>query len=386
MEYKFSEAITINPRESLKKGTVAKKVSMSDIRENTRSIFSFEYAPFSGGTKFRNGDTLFARITPSLENGKIAQVNILSEKELGFGSTEFLVFRAVEGITIPDYVYHLSRWDYLKETAIKSMTGTSGRQRVQNSIFDTLIIDIPEIEVQENISKILNSFDQKIEVNKKIIANLEAQAQAIFKSWFVDFEPFQDGNFVESELGLIPEGWEVTTTGLEFNIEYGKQLPTKHLLPEGYPVFGGNGQIGYYNEFLYEKPKLIVSCRGAASGKTGVTLPYSFVTNNSLIFDEKDSQYFYYYKCLFDLLPFNNYVTGSAQPQLTITNSKNIKLLKPSTDEVVRFNRIAKPFFENNLLLNNENQTLAELRDTLLPKLMSGEIDLQVDEEEEIKE
>lgn len=199
MEYKFSDVVLINPKESLKKGAIAKKIAMADIQENYRFIKNFELDKFKSGTKFRNGDTLFARITPCLENGKIAQVNILEENEVAFGSTEFLVLRDKEGVTIPDYVYYLSKWDYIKDSAIKSMTGTSGRQRVQNSIFDELVVDIPSIETQKSIVSALNNLDYKIEINNKIIENLEAQAQAIFKSWFVDFEPFQDGNFVESD-------------------------------------------------------------------------------------------------------------------------------------------------------------------------------------------
>jgi type I restriction enzyme S subunit len=213
MKFSFSEIVEINPRESIPRGKVAKKVAMQNLYENVRDIQGFVEESFKSGSKFRQGDTLFARITPCLENGKIAQVNILEDNEVAFGSTEFLVFRAREGISIPDYVYHLSKWDYVRQLAIKSMTGTSGRQRVQNSIFDEIMIKLPSTDEQQKIVNILNTFDRKIELNNKIIANLEDQAQAIFKSWFIDFEPFQDGDFVESELGLIPEGWKASTTG-----------------------------------------------------------------------------------------------------------------------------------------------------------------------------
>ena len=138
MHYKFTDAIEVNPKEKMKKGNVAKKVSMKDLSENDRTIRSYSVDQYKGGSKFRNEDTLFARITPCLENGKIAQVNILDEDELAFGSTEFIVFRAKKEFTIPDYVYYLVNSDYIKNPAIKSMTGTSGRQRVQNKIFDEM--------------------------------------------------------------------------------------------------------------------------------------------------------------------------------------------------------------------------------------------------------
>ena len=247
---------------------------------------------------------------------------------------------------------------------------------INKNDFSEMVVEVPNKDIQNRISVILDRIDSKIEVNNKVIANLEEQAHAIFKSWFVDFEPFQDGNFVESELGMIPEGWEVSITGEEFNIEYGKNLPTKNLLEKGYPVYGGNGQIGFYNKYLYSKPRLLVSCRGAASGKVGLSKAHSFVTNNSLVFNEKTDEYFYYYKYLFNNSVFENYVTGSAQPQLTIKNSTNIKILVPNKNVICNFNKIIGDNFKKQNVLDNENKKLVEIRDALLPKLMSGEIDV----------
>ena len=117
--------VEFNPRESLAKGTIAKKVTMGDLVEKTRKVRGFHMAEYKGGTLFRNGDTLFARITPSLENGKIAQVDILADNEIGFGSTEFIVWRAVDGVSDPGFVYYLANYRPIVETAIRSMSGTS---------------------------------------------------------------------------------------------------------------------------------------------------------------------------------------------------------------------------------------------------------------------
>lgn len=144
----FSDVVSINPRESLKKGTLAKKVAMSNITEHTKKIYSYDIEEYKSGPKFRQGDTLFARITPSLENGKTSKVNILEEDELGFASTELIVMREKSGMTDGDFIYYLTRWDGIRGPAIKSMTGTSGRQRVQNSIFDDLLIELPPLEEQ----------------------------------------------------------------------------------------------------------------------------------------------------------------------------------------------------------------------------------------------
>jgi len=373
-EMKLSDAILINPRESLPKGTYAKKVGMADVPEHTKQITGYSFKEFKSGTKFRQNDTLFARITPCLENGKTSKVDILEDGELGFGSTEFIVMREKPNITDAEFVYYFARWDGVREPAIKSMTGTSGRQRVQNSLFKKISTKIPPLVEQKAIANLLSSFDDKIENNKQIIANLEEQAQVIFKSWFVDFEPFQDEEFVESELGKIPKSFSIKPLDDTFNIKYGKNLPTKKLTEEGYPVFGGNGQIGYYPEYMYEEPKLLISCRGAASGKTLVSIPFSFITNNSLIMDGVNEKYFFYFKELFNRIDFTNFATGSAQPQITISNIKNIKVIIPDHDNIKQFTSLAKPLFDYHLVLLEENERLAKIRDTLLPKLISGEI------------
>lgn len=121
------EYIDINPKETLPKGTFAKKISMDKLQPFCREVLEYELSEFSGGAKFRNGDTIMARITPCLENGKTAMVNILEANEVGFGSTEYIVFRAKKGLTIPDFVYYLVCSSFVREPAIKSMVGSSGR-------------------------------------------------------------------------------------------------------------------------------------------------------------------------------------------------------------------------------------------------------------------
>ena len=199
-EYKLQEIVDINPTESLKKGTVTKKIGMDILQPYTRAIPSYTLEPFSGGTKFRNGDTIMARITPCLENGKTAMVNILDKDEIGFGSTEYIVFRAKEGITDPFFIYYLVTSSEIREPAIKSMVGSSGRQRVQTDVVANLSIKLPSLSTQQKIAAILSSLDDKIELNNKINENLEQQAQALFKSWFIDFEPFD---------GKMPDGWKM---------------------------------------------------------------------------------------------------------------------------------------------------------------------------------
>jgi len=143
-KYKFSEAVEINPQRNLKKGTIAPFIEMRAIEPNRRRPLKISRKMYSGGrAKFKNGDTLLARITPCLEHGKTVFISDLKEGEVGFGSTEFIVLTGKEGITAPLFVYYLCKYDEVRDFAIKSMTGSSGRQRVQEEAFNHLTIKIP---------------------------------------------------------------------------------------------------------------------------------------------------------------------------------------------------------------------------------------------------
>ena len=396
MEFKFSDAITINPSEKIKKGELIKKISMQNIKERNRNILDYEITPYSSGSKFRNKDTLFARITPCLENGKTAQVNILNDDEIAFGSTEFIVFRARTGITIPDYVYFLSISECIRQQAIKSMTGTSGRQRVQNSIFDEITIEVPSIEVQEKIVGILNSLDSKIEINNKIISNLESQAQAIFKSWFVDFEPFQDGDFVESELGMIPKGWEVKELGEVADCKLGgTPSRKKREFWNGDIPWINSGEVNkdriiepseYITEDglknsatkLLKRKTTLVAITGATLGQVSL-LEIDCCTNQSIIGIEPNEKIPYEYIYLFIKNNINKIIsnqTGAAQQHINLNDIRTSKIIIPQSRIMTEFVKIVSLLMSKVEKNYFENTKLAELRDALLPKLMAGEIDV----------
>ena len=170
---RLSEIAILNPSEKLPKGTVAKKIGMDKLQPFCRDIPAFDIEVFSGGTKFRNGDTIMARITPCLENGKTAKVSILGEYEVGFGSTEFMVFRPAGAID-EDYLYYLVCSPIIRDPAIKSMVGSSGRQRVQSSVVEGIEIMVPPLEEQKRIGALLRSLDDRIELNRRINDNLAA--------------------------------------------------------------------------------------------------------------------------------------------------------------------------------------------------------------------
>ncbi len=169
-----ADFIEFNPRLTIKKGIMATKVGMDKLLPFTKKIPATEQAEFAGGSKFCNGDTIMARITPCLENGKTAFVDVLAEGEVAFGSTEFIVMRAKEGISDTQFIYYLATSPAFRNVAIKSMVGSSGRQRVQQSVLDELILTVPPLEEQKKIGKILAILDQKITQNNLINDNLAA--------------------------------------------------------------------------------------------------------------------------------------------------------------------------------------------------------------------
>ncbi|PGA98733.1 restriction endonuclease subunit S [Bacillus toyonensis] len=183
---KLSDLVDINPNVLLKKGETYDFISMDQLEPQLKSVESKEKRKYTGGgSKFQNGDVLFARITPCLENGKTSQVKNLSN-EVGFGSTEFIVFRGKTGITITDYVYYMLTENKMREHAKKLMVGTSGRQRVDKQQLENTEITIPDIKTQQDIVSILNALDSKLELNRKINQTLEKMAKLLFQNYFFD--------------------------------------------------------------------------------------------------------------------------------------------------------------------------------------------------------
>lgn len=370
---KLSDIADFNPRETIKKGEIAKKISMDVLRPFYRDVPYYTEECFSGGTKFRNGDTIMARITPCLENGKTAQVSILNDGEVGFGSTEYIVFRAKEGIADKNYLYYLVCSPEVREPSIKSMVGSSGRQRVQTDVVKNLEIDVPPLVEQERIGSFLRLIDDKIALNDKINNNLEQQAQAIFKSWFIDFEPFSNRK---------PSDWSVSTLGNVSIMGAGGDKPQnvspiKTDLYE-YPIYSN----GLSNEGLYgftDKPKIseesvTVSARGTIGFVCLRHIPYVPIVRLVTLIPKTEivsAKYLYLW-----LKQLHITGTGTTQQQLTVPDFQKTEILVPSQKIVTLFTATVEPIFEKIWANQNENEKLSSLRDTLLPKLMSGELDV----------
>lgn len=380
----LGEVAEINPAESLNKGKVAKYVAMESVEPFTRRISNFKLKEYNGGMKFRNGDTLFARITPCLENGKTSFVDILEDDEIGFGSTEFIVLREKENLSDKKYLYYLSLSPELREIAIRLMTGSSGRQRVQTNLFADKSFVIPPVIEQQAIAALLSSFDDKIELLREQNKTLEAIAQALYKRWFVDLEfpneeckPYKSsgGKMVDSELGTIPAAWRISLFRDKFKVEYGKS--NKKFDPNGvYPLYGAGGIIGYSNLADYTDYQVIIGCRGTCGN---ITLAYedSKITHNSLVVSNEWFKPFIY--LFLQGIDIEKVITGSTQPQITIANLNNIEIAIPAIGIINIFSEIIAPIFKKKKNNNSQIKTLSTLRDTLLPKLISGKIRVPVE-------
>ena len=366
MKYNLGDVSIINPRETIKKGTIAKKVDMAVLQPFTRKIPSFELLEYKGGTKFRNGDTIMARITPCLENGKTSQVSILDDNEIGFGSTEYIVFRAKEGISDCNFLYYLVCSDIVRDPAIKSMVGSSGRQRVQTDVIQNLEIDLPSFETQKQIASILSALDDKIELNNRINENLESQAQAIFKSWFVDFEPFG---------GVMPEDWKVGSLSDIADVLSGKRPPMKQnnkTEDVDIPLVGAAAIMGYTNKFNHDDKILVIG----RVGTHGIVQRFDYpcwTSDNTLVIKSNCYEYIYQILKLIDYKAMNR---GSTQPLITQGDLKKTEIIIPSKECLQKYEDVVGSLMYRYSQNRIENEKLALLRDTLLPKLMNGEIDV----------
>lgn len=379
-KYKLSEIAEFNPIESIKKGQLVKKIAMEKLIPYCKHIPSFEISKYNGGAKFRNGDTIMARITPCLENGKISKVTILDYNEVGFGSTEYIVFRAIEKMSDPDFLYYLITSSLVKEPAIKSMVGSSGRQRVQTDVVKSIEITIPPLETQQKIAKVLSAIDDKIELNNSINNNLEQQVQAIFKSWFVDFEPFG---------GTMPNDWCVGCLSDIATITMG-QSPSGSSYNEnkmGTLFFQGRAEFGYRypKDRLYTtEPKriakandILISVR-APVGDINIALKECCIGRGLAAIEPKNRYNSFVFYSVLNLKKQLNIFNGEGTVFGSINKDSlnGIKTLIPSKEIVKNFEKIVSPM--DNLIKYNciQNERLTQLRDTLLPKLMSGEIDV----------
>lgn len=386
----FSEIADINPKVKLSRGEAYPFVEMSDITPGKRYVKAENNKIFKGGgSKFEPNDVLFARITPCLENGKIAQFKG-SNKIAGFGSTEFFVFRAKRGISDGGFLYYLASSDVLRKPAEGSMFGASGRQRAVLEVVRS--VEIPKISLtnQRKISVALSAYDDLIENNIRRIRILEEMCQRIYREWFVDFRFPGHGKvkFAKSELGMIPVKWEINKLGdicnitmgqspkSEFYNENGDGLPFHQGVTDFNRIFPKTRMFCTVQNRIANEGDILFSVR-APVGRINIANIKIIIGRGLCAIRSKTN-----HQCLVYLLlkeKFKEEDTmggGTIFKSVTKDDVHTIQVLYPPEELIRSFEDIVEPALRSlkNLTIKNENLRLS--RDILLPKLISGEIDV----------
>ena len=375
-EVKFGDVVQFPPKIKLKKGLPYPFIPMENLDSGIKYVKPLIEKKIKGsGAKFEEGDTLFSRITPCLQNGKIAQAKDLKGKP-GFGSTEYFVFREIKELTHSDFIYYLSKSQWFKGNAENSMVGSSGRQRADADFLRNLKINLPPLNTQRKIASILSAYDDLIENNLKRIKLLEEQAQLTYEEWFVRLKfPGHEDVAIDKATGL-PVGWEIKKLEKVLKASNGKSFKSDFLNYNEIPVYGSNGIIGQSEIYNNEKA-IIVGRVGAYCGATKYCKSKFWATDNTITLTSTDERMpnelaFYIIK-LYDL---RNLAGGSAQPLLTQRLINNLDLTIPKRNISLKFTELTNRVFDTIINLKNQNQLLKEARDILLPRLMSGMVDV----------
>lgn len=446
---KLTEFVSFNPKRTIKKGETKPFVEMAALTVDSRDILEIGSRTYKGGgSRFQDGDTLFARITPCLENGKTAKTSGLGDGVIAHGSTEFIVLTAKEPEYDEDYVYYLARMPEFRSYAKSRMEGTSGRQRVSWQSLAEFEFDFPDKEERREIGRILKSIDDKIQVNNILNQTLGQIAQAIFKSWFVDFEPVKakmavmeaggtaeqaelaamsaisakdeaalkqlqaeqpeayaelaqtaalfPSTMEESELGDIPAGWD--TLPLDEIAHYQNGLALQKFRPKNENVFLPVVKIAQLKKGFADgeekaspdiKPECIIddgdvvfSWSGSlvvdiwCGGKAALNQHLFKVTS------ETYPKWFYHHFTKHHLAEFQRIAADKAVTMGHIKREHlaSAKCAIPTDDILLKGTELIGSPLEEQIQQRLETNTLAETRDSLLPKLLSGDLPITITE------
>ena len=390
---RFGDKVFCNPTVKLQKGEVYPLIDIDKITpgyKTVRNVESIEYTG-QGGAKFQDHDVLFARITPCLENGKVAIADM--DGKNGIGSTELFVFRGIEGVTDTDYIYYLLRMKHIRQFAANSMTGASGRQRADLDFIKRIQWDFPKIEVQKHIAEILSAFDNLIEINNKRIKVLEQMAENLYKEWFVRFR-FPGHETVKFENGF-PTTWKRAKIADLATFQNGFAFKSEDYDEKGRYVVVTikNVQDGYFDldsieriDFLPSRmPKYCMLKKGdVIMSLTGNVGRVCIVSADSCLLNQRvcriESKYplfaymFFKQEAVFQLLC--NIAYGTAQLNLSPILAGRMKTVLPPDDLMAQFNNKVSGLFSAIQQYREQNDNLIRQRDMLLPRLMSGKLEV----------
>lgn len=406
-EHRFGDIAEFPPKVQLKKDHDYPFVMMEEIDAGFKYVKTGNEKTYSGsGAKFENGDTLFARITPCLENGKIAQISNLNKP--AFGSTELFVFRGKKDISDTDFIYYLSKTDWFKQNAVNSMVGASGRQRADAKFVSDTIVNLPPLPIQRKIASILSAYDDLIENNLKRIKLLEEMAQKTYEEWFVKFRIDGVKLPINKETGL-PDGWEskrLKDTDISlidgdrginypnkeefFEQEYCLFLNTGNVTPDGFDFsklqFITKEKDAELRKGKMQSNDIVLTTRGTIGNVAfyKANIPYKNVRINSGMLIIRSGENTILSNYLFQIFISSSFKKqlklfsyGAAQPQLPVNTLKNIIVVIPTIGVQKKFSNIIESILYLSNTFQNQNQKLKEARDILLPRLMTGMIDVE---------
>lgn len=323
--------------------------------------------------KINEGDILYAR------RGDVGKCAYTDKSQTGWlCGTGCLRVTVDKAKAMPEFVFfQLQKKDTVGWVEKHAIGATM--LNLNTSILSNVPIELPSLSTQRRIATILSRYDSLIENYQKQIKLLEESAQRLYKEWFIDlrFPGHENTKIVDG----VPEGWEKKCVDSIYSIKYGKNLSTKLIEEKGdYPVYGANGVIGYYSEANCNEQVVLITSRGNGSGDVLMTYHKdAFITNNSFIVTPLEEYLYCQLPFTYQFLKcanFRNVRTGAAQPQLTNQSIHTIDVILPTKDIIIEFCK--KNYSNNGLIINlkAEIRHLTEARDRLLPKLMSGEIEV----------
>ena len=388
---RLEDIIDVNPPVKLSKGKAYAFIDIDKVSPESRTVNNAEMKIYTGQScsKFCSGDTVFSRITPCLENRKIAKVRITGDA--GFGSTEFFVFRAKKGLAEENFVYYLTSSDAVVLPAINSMTGASGRQRADRRFVQRLKLKLPDLPTQQRIADILSTYDDLIENNNRRVTLLEQAAQELYKEWFVRFR-FPGYENTKFENGL-PTGWVIRRLESFGEIETGK-TPSMSI-SENYgndflfiktPDMHGNVFVIETEEMLSTRgndsqPKklipansIMVTCIGTG-GIVAINAESAHTNQqiNSIIpYNNTDVEWlFFTCKALKPTIELFG-ATGTTMTNLSKGKFSKLKVLDPGDNLRELYHTASFPMLKLIKTLMYQNRDLIHQRDLLLPRLMNG--------------
>lgn len=367
-------------------GSALKRCDMKDngipVYEQQHAIYNSRYFRYYIDEQKFNEMKRFQVNTDDLIiscSGTVGKVSIIrSDDPKGIISQALLILRVDQKKILPLYLkyFFTSRDGY---NAIVSRSSGSVQVNIaKRNVIEQIPLMLPKIEIQRKIVEILNSIDNKIEENEEINNNLEQQAKALYKDWFFDFSPFSsDGN--------LPNGWHIGTVGDIIQLHDSKRVPLsgaeRDKMAKVYPYYGATSLMDYVDNYLFDGIYLLLGEDGTVVDSLGFPiLQYVYgqfwVNNHTHIITGKEGFSVEELYLFFSLTNIKSIVTGAVQQKVSQQNLKKVPAIIPSKQALSAFDEIIQPIFAQIRNLRDENVNLSQLRDTLLPKLMSGELDV----------